>query len=79
MTKLSGYYKAATPGIDDNTVPGSLITTSVNLANANITGLEGLVEWHPQESPLSGYGNLSISGASVGRPRSVQLRVNVHF
>jgi hypothetical protein len=59
VTKLSGYYKQSAPGIDDNTVPGSSITTSVNLHDVRITGIEGVLEVAPA-GPLSGYLNASI-------------------
>lgn len=57
--KFSGYYKQSSPGIDDNTVPGSSITTSVNLHDVKITGLETVLEVRP-DGPLSGYLNASI-------------------
>ena len=41
VTKLSLYHKSSSPGIDDNTVPGSAITTSVNIDQVRITGVEG--------------------------------------
>lgn len=59
VTKLSGYYKQSSPGIDDNTVPGSSITTSVNLHDVRVTGLEAVLEVRPN-GPLSGYLNASI-------------------
>ncbi len=55
VTKVSGYYKVSQPGIDDNTVPGSSITTSVNLNHVKVTGLEGVLEVQPA-GPLSGGG-----------------------
>ncbi|MBX6332859.1 MAG: TonB-dependent receptor [Gemmatimonadaceae bacterium] len=62
VTKLSGYYKESSPGIDDNTVPGSAITTSVNLAKVYIRGIEGVIEVRPP-GPLSGYVNLALNHA----------------
>jgi Carboxypeptidase regulatory-like domain len=59
VTKLSGYYKRSAPGIDDNTVPGSSITTSVNLHDVRVTGLEAVFEVRPR-GPISGYVNASI-------------------
>src|SRR6185437_15033145 len=35
VSKLAGYHKQSTPGIDDNTVPGSAIVTSVNIAQVH--------------------------------------------
>lgn len=62
VSKLSAYYKHSTPGIDDNTVPGSAITTSVNLAQVWVTGLEGVLEFRPT-GPFSGYVNLALNHA----------------
>ena len=47
VSKFAGYYKVSTPGIDDNTVPGSAIVTSVNIAKAKITGIETVQEIRP--------------------------------
>src|SRR3989441_5206632 len=62
VTKLSGYYKRSTPGIDDNTVPGSAIVTSVNIAQVRITGIEGVVEIRPK-GPVSAYVNVALNHA----------------
>ena len=62
VTKLSAYYKSSLPGIDDNTVPGSAIVTSVNLAKARITGVEAVVEIRPP-GPVSGYVNVALNHA----------------
>lgn len=62
VTKLSAFHKASTPGIDDNTVPGSAIVTSVNIANVQITSLQAVVEVRPA-GPISGYVNLGLTHA----------------
>ena len=62
VTKLSAYHKRSSPGIDDNTVPGSAIVTSVNIEQARITGIEGVVEIRPR-GPVSGYVNLGLNHA----------------
>lgn len=62
VAKLSGYRKESSPGIDDNTVPGSAITTSVNIQDVRITGLEAAVEVRPK-GPLSGYFNFALNHA----------------
>ena len=62
VTKLSAYHKRSSPGIDDNTVPGSAIVTSVNIAQVRITGLEAVVEVRPS-GPVSGYMNLALNHA----------------
>ncbi len=60
VLKLVGYRKVSTPGIDDNTVPGSAIVTSVNLAKVYIIGIESVIEVHPS-GPLSGYLNVALN------------------
>jgi hypothetical protein len=60
--KLSAYRKESSPGIDDNTVPGSAIVTSVNIASAKITGLESVLEYRP-EGPFSAYVNAALNHA----------------
>ena len=62
VTKLCAYYKSSAPGIDDNTVPGSSITTSVNIDQVRVTGIESVIEVQPP-GPLSGYLNLAICHA----------------
>ena len=62
VAKVSGYYKSSAPGIDDNTVPGSAITTSVNIDQVKITGIETVLEVRPS-GPVSGYLNLAINHA----------------
>jgi outer membrane receptor protein involved in Fe transport len=61
--KVSGYLKNSSPGIDDNTVPGSSITTDVNLAEVRIRGIEAALDVNPEGSPLSGYLNFAVSHA----------------
>jgi outer membrane receptor for ferrienterochelin and colicin len=62
VTKLSAYHKSSSPGIDDNTVPGSAITTSVNIDQVRITGIEGVIEIRPP-GPVSGYVNVGLNHA----------------
>jgi len=62
VTKLSGYHKESTPGIDDNTITGSAITTDVNITHIWVTGVEGVIEVRP-EGPLTGYVNLALNHA----------------
>src|SRR5437588_1571894 len=67
VTKLSAYQKQSTPGIDDATVPGTAIVTSVNIGQVRITGLEGVVEIRPA-GPVSGYVNLALNHAYGNHP-----------
>ncbi|HEY2374701.1 MAG TPA: TonB-dependent receptor [Gemmatimonadaceae bacterium] len=60
--KLSAYYKDSKPGIDDNTVPGSAIVTSVNIERVKITGIESVIEYRPQ-GPFSAYVNAALNHA----------------
>jgi len=62
VTKLSAYHKASTPGIDDATIPGTAILTSVNIGRVRITGIESVVEVRPS-GPVSGYLNLALNHA----------------
>jgi len=62
VTKLSAYHKESSPGIDDNTIPGSTITTDVNISHIWVTGIEGVVEVRPS-GPLTGYVNLALNHA----------------
>src|SRR5213078_2592482 len=62
VTKLSAYHKRSSPGIDDNTVPGSAIVTSVNIDVVHITGIEGVLELRPN-GPFSGYLNAALNHA----------------
>jgi outer membrane receptor for ferrienterochelin and colicin len=65
--KISAYRKNSTPGIDDATVSGTAIVTSVNIAQVSITGLEGVLEIRPR-GPFSGYVNLAINHAYGSHP-----------
>jgi hypothetical protein len=67
VAKLAGYYKDSRPGIDDNTVPGSSIVTSVNLAEAHITGIEAVLEVRPK-GPVTGFVNLALNHAYGAGP-----------
>jgi hypothetical protein len=62
VLKLAGYAKSSLPGIDDNTVPGSAITTSVNLYHVSVRGIEAVLEVRPP-GPVSGYANLAVNHA----------------
>jgi len=62
VVKLRGYYKRSSPGIDDTQIPGSAITTDVNIAEVRITGLEGVFEFRPG-GPLSGFANIALNHA----------------
>jgi hypothetical protein len=62
VAKVSGYHKDSSPGIDDNTVPGSAIVTSVNIDKVHVTGIESVIEVRPR-GPFSGYANVALAHA----------------
>ena len=62
MSKFSAYSKQSTPGIDDSTVPGSAIVTSVNISKVHITGIETVQEIRPP-GPFSAYLNVGLNHA----------------
>jgi hypothetical protein len=68
--KLDGYWKDSKPGIDDNTVPGTAITTSINQGDSHVRGIESVVSVNPQGSPLSGYVNFAINHGYANGPVS---------
>jgi hypothetical protein len=65
--KLSGYLKNSSPGIDDNTIAGTAIVTSVNLNQVRIRGIETVLEVRP-DGPISGYLNFAINHAYGSGP-----------
>jgi len=67
VAKVSAYQKQSTPGIDDATVPGTAIVTSVNIGQVRIAGLESVVEIRPA-GPVSGYLNLALNHAYGNHP-----------
>jgi hypothetical protein len=67
VAKFAGYFKQSSPGIDDNTVPGSSIVTEVNINQVRITGVEAVLEVRP-DGPLSGNLNVSLNHASGEGP-----------
>lgn len=62
VAKVAAYRKESTPGLDDNTVPGSAIVTTFNIERIQVTGLEGVLEVRPG-GPLSGNLNVSLNHA----------------
>jgi len=62
VAKLSGYHKDSKPGIDDNTVPGSSIVTSVNINRVWVTGIEATLDVKPP-GRLAGFLNAALCHA----------------
>jgi hypothetical protein len=67
VTKLVAYYRNNSPAIDDNTLPGTALVATVNVARVHVTGIETVLEIHP-EGELSGYVNAALSHATAHGP-----------
>jgi len=65
--KLEAYHKWSTPAIDDNTLPGTALTATVNVARVRITGIESVLEIRPA-GPIGGYLNVALSHAYAHGP-----------
>ncbi len=70
-SKLAGFYKYSTPGIDDETIGSSAIKTPVNIQTTHTSGIELGLSYDDPSTPFSGYLNSSIihaygSGAVTG-------------
>ncbi|MGH7654765.1 MAG: TonB-dependent receptor plug domain-containing protein, partial [Gemmatimonadaceae bacterium] len=65
--KLAGYYRNNSPAIDDNTLPGTALVATVNVGTVHVTGIESVLEFHP-DGPLTGYINSALSHASAHGP-----------
>ena len=68
VMKLDGYWKDSKPGIDDNTIPGSAITTDINQNDSHVRGIEAVVTAVPPGSPLSGYVNFALNHGYANGP-----------
>jgi outer membrane receptor protein involved in Fe transport len=67
IAKLAGYYRDNGPAVDDNTLPGTALTTTVNITRVHVTGLESVIAIDPG-GELSGYVNAALSHASAHGP-----------
>jgi outer membrane receptor protein involved in Fe transport len=70
-TKVAGFYKLATPGVDDQTIGSSALKTPVNIDTVKTSGIEFSLSFSDPNSPFSAYVNSSIihaygSGGVVG-------------
>jgi Carboxypeptidase regulatory-like domain len=70
ILKLDGYWKDSKPGIDDNTIPGSSITTDINQGTSHVRGIEAVLNVTPPRSPLSGYVNFALNHGWADPPVS---------
>jgi hypothetical protein len=65
--KIDAYHKWSTPAVDDNTLPGTALTATVNVARVRITGIEAVLAVRPG-GPLGGYLNIALSHAYAHGP-----------
>jgi hypothetical protein len=59
-TKLAGFYKQSSPGLDDQTLGSSTIRVNVNIDQVRVAGLELALTYTDPDNPFSGYLNGSI-------------------
>ncbi len=59
-SKLSGFYKESSPGLDDQTLGSSTIKVNVNINTVKITGIELALTYNDLNSPFSAYLNSSL-------------------
>ncbi len=62
-SKITAYYKQASPGLDDETLGSSSVKTPVNIDIVKITGIEVALTYNNPASPLSGYSNIALNHA----------------
>ncbi|HEX2961768.1 MAG TPA: carboxypeptidase-like regulatory domain-containing protein [Ignavibacteriales bacterium] len=60
-SKISGFYKEAAPGLDDETLGSSTIRVNVNIARVKVSGFDMSLTYNHPEVPLSG----SINGSLI--------------
>ncbi len=59
-SKLSGFYKESSPGLDDETLGSSTIKVNVNINKVKVTGIELALTYNDLNSPFSAYLNSSL-------------------
>ena len=59
-TKLAGFYKESSPGLDDETLGSSTIRVNVNINKIKVSGIELALTYNHPNSPFSGYINASV-------------------
>lgn len=67
VAKLVAYYRDNSPAVDDNTLPGTALVATVNVARVHVTGIETVLEFHP-DGPFSGYINAALNHATAHGP-----------
>ncbi len=66
--KLAGYYRRASPGLDDETVGNTAIKTPINIAAVRTSGVEAGLTYDEPDIPLTGYVNASVIHAYGSGP-----------
>ena len=59
-SKLSGFYKHSSPGLDDETLGSSTIRVNVNINEVKVRGIELALTYNDLNSPFSAFLNSSI-------------------
>jgi hypothetical protein len=59
-TKIAGFYKDSSPGLDDETLGSSTIRVNVNINKIKVSGIELALTYNHPTSPFSGNINASI-------------------
>ena len=67
VLKLDGYARRSTPAIDDNTLPGTAVVATVNIAQVRINGIETVLDLDPH-GPWSGSLNAALGHAQGHGP-----------
>jgi len=67
-SKLTAFFKHASPGLDDQTVGSSAIKTPVNISLVRVSGIECGFSFNSPHTPFSGYVNGSVIHAYGSGP-----------
>jgi len=67
VLKLDGYARRSSPAIDDNTLPGTAVVATVNIAQVQVNGIETVFDLDPH-GPWSGSLNLALNHAQGHGP-----------
>jgi len=65
--KLDAYHKQSSPAVDDNTLPGTALSATVDVSQVRVTGIESVIDVHPSGC-LGGYVNVALSHAYAHGP-----------
>lgn len=67
VAKAVVYYRDNSPAVDDNTLPGTALVATVNVARVRVTGIESVLEFQ-SDGALSGYINAALNHATAHGP-----------